>query len=534
VDDVEIKLISKPEHLKKYAKDVSFQPIITYRNDGRTNQDSTFFYATVYGDQGEVVYADTVMQATAFFTVGQVLFKTLNLDSLGDFRFVAEVEIEDDQKADNDTMTALYSVVTGNDIKIVSLLEPNGSIAKGSPSLSPRVVIKNNGINNTASAKVSLNIESNQGVTTLADTILVNLDGFVTDTFSYTAISFGVIGDYYVEVVNHWGQEDEPGDNDTLRTSYIVRYGKDIGITEHIAPKDKDTFELNDLILPILQVRNYGIDTVKEIEVEVVISKLGVDLYKDTMELDFLGPNRANNFTSIESFEATDSGLYVMQSTILNTDDNLDNANLSTTFYVALREDVAVVSAVFPNENQQLTYKKLYKPSVTIKNSGIEDLTSISVNCLVTVDANEIYDKTKIIDLASGASLTVEFDSTLTYNKTSIAVARFEASVTGDQNTNNNVATLNFEFVKGLSVSSQFESSTLVYPNPFTELLSIESLDKIKTIRIVDVNGKLVYEYKYLNVNDYELKLDVPAGSYILELQYENKVERLPVVKSDK
>lgn len=534
VDDLEIKLISKPEHLKRYAKNTTLRPFITYRNDGRSNQDSTYFYASVYGEDNEVIYTDTNMLATTFASTGQVLFDNLMMDSLGDFRFTIEVEINDDQKPVNDTMSALYSVVTANDIKLVDILEPIGVIVKGSSSGSPRLIVRNNGINNTVNAKISMNIENNQSVSVLSDTISINLNGFVTDTFSFSTLTFNEIGDYYVEVINNWSLEDEPGENDTIRSTYIIRYGSDIGIVKHFDPVDKDTIELGEEVFPSLQINNYGIDTGKDVSIEINITHSGISVYRDTFSLDFLSPNRANNFLSTKVFSTSIPGEYILESQILANDDNLDNNALSSTFYAILRKDVSVVSSIFPVESQQLLYKNKYKPEVTISNNGLDDLTGVEIQCLVTIDAIGIYDQSKTVDIASGETVQIAFDSTLYYDNLAQALIRFTVESVDDQIASNDTIIRAFEFVRGLNVNSHVFDETLVYPNPFSNSIIVEAKEGISSIRLVDLNGKLLFEAKSLNTNSYEIHLNVPVGNYILEIQSGDKIERFPMIKSFK
>ncbi|MGB0850162.1 MAG: hypothetical protein ACPGTP_02875, partial [Bacteroidia bacterium] len=102
IDDLEILEIRKPKRFEKYAKGSKMFPLAEFRNDGRTNQDSGVFFASIYGVDSIDIYRDTLIKASSFFSNGQVLFKEFDTDTVGEFTCRVEVYIPDDQKEEND------------------------------------------------------------------------------------------------------------------------------------------------------------------------------------------------------------------------------------------------------------------------------------------------------------------------------------------------------------------------------------------------------------------------------------------------
>ncbi|MCD4711587.1 MAG: T9SS type A sorting domain-containing protein, partial [Bacteroidales bacterium] len=82
-------------------------------------------------------------------------------------------------------------------------------------------------------------------------------------------------------------------------------------------------------------------------------------------------------------------------------------------------------------------------------------------------------------------------------------------------------------FVEGFAYNctgiDQEEINSLfkIYPNPGKDNIQIELTDQIQNafrIRIMDLNGKLVYEKECHN-NPYELSLELPGGMYLLTIE---------------
>lgn len=97
-------------------------------------------------------------------------------------------------------------------------------------------------------------------------------------------------------------------------------------------------------------------------------------------------------------------------------------------------------------------------------------------------------------------------------------------------------------FVSGMDASKLFVSSTTgnqlniakglsckVYPNPFTDQLRIECLSQIRSVQIVDIQGKIVYSEPYYQA-EIPLKF-LSSGFYILKVKSENQVFQQKIIK---
>ncbi|MBT8326793.1 MAG: hypothetical protein KJP21_03655, partial [Bacteroidia bacterium] len=311
--DLKILNIIKPLDNTKYAKGTDFRPFINFRNDGIANHDSTYFYADIYDVNNQLIYTDTVIKPTYVFSTSQTIFNTFDCDSLGDFTFKTRCFIENDQLPDNDTASSRFSVVTGNDLQLIELLNPKGSIEVNTPGDKPRVIVKNGGLNAVSSVPLSIEIENNLGQVYFTDTINVSLAAFAQDTFSaIKTLNYSDLGDYYVTVTNEWIDEDEPNAIDTIQSTYITRYQNDVSLSAHLYPKNNDTIELYENISPRITVLNQGLDSAKNIEIEIEIINLqNSSMFIDTLTVVELAPNRAINLTSAEIWTALD-GKYTL------------------------------------------------------------------------------------------------------------------------------------------------------------------------------------------------------------------------------
>ena len=76
------------------------------------------------------------------------------------------------------------------------------------------------------------------------------------------------------------------------------------------------------------------------------------------------------------------------------------------------------------------------------------------------------------------------------------------------------------------------QSVTQVYPNPFSDELTVRFVETPKSVRIVDMLGNII-ETHQLDADQYELTFakDVLQGMYIVQLEYVDHTEIVRVVK---
>lgn len=535
LDDIMIVSIARPKDNFKYAKGITLKPFITFRNDGRTNQDSTYFFVSVTGQKGELLYSDTSLQAITFFTTSQLIFKDLILDSIGDFVFTAIAYIANDQVRANDTIRSFYSVVTGNDIKLVKILDPLGVVPINSLAESPQVVVNNNGANTLIDAPISISVENNLGVEIYSDTILLNMVSFVTDTVHFKPLNFDILGDYHITAKNIWATEDELSSNDTLNSMYVVRYTKDVAVFSNLAPSANQKLELNENVNPSAQIINLGIDTIRDVTVLMEIRKIDNTLVlTDTLQKAELLPNTSAVLSSDLIFSSDKPGMYTLGMIVLNVDENTFNNTLVSPFEVVLRNDVSIVNAILPTADQKLYYKTTYKPTVKVRNNGIDEVTDASVSCIITLpDGGVLFNENRTMPIPAESELVVAFDSTLTHDQLDSAVARFVVTSSRDQISENNEKFVDFQFVVGLGVSDYATFQATIYPNPFTSIIHIVAIQPMVEIHITDLTGKVVYSALAQKSKEMAISPLLAAGHYMLEVVYSSGSEKYPIIKAN-
>ena len=87
-----------------------------------------------------------------------------------------------------------------------------------------------------------------------------------------------------------------------------------------------------------------------------------------------------------------------------------------------------------------------------------------------------------------------------------------------------------------LSANSFVEKSFSVYPNPFSESITIESKDinlTNTTVRLYDINGRNLSKYQLQNILSYTIPMngDLAKGNYVLKITSEEKTETIKIIK---
>ena len=82
-------------------------------------------------------------------------------------------------------------------------------------------------------------------------------------------------------------------------------------------------------------------------------------------------------------------------------------------------------------------------------------------------------------------------------------------------------------------VENDFGNALILYPNPTDGNFSIDLGENLKTvmITITDLNGKLILSYNYNNSQLLNLKIEEPAGVYLLMIESGNKKAVVRLIK---
>jgi len=79
---------------------------------------------------------------------------------------------------------------------------------------------------------------------------------------------------------------------------------------------------------------------------------------------------------------------------------------------------------------------------------------------------------------------------------------------------------------------SQNTLNIQIYPNPFHEQLTLHTTSGIQSLKIIDVQGRVVYQENNLNTSQKQFNTEsLPPGIYFLEIFSDNLHEIKKVVK---
>lgn len=518
-DDVQITSITRPENGQRFAKNESMRPFVRYLNDGINSQDSVVVEATITNSLDEVIYYDSLHQSVSFFSIKQALFDAIVLDSLGDYTFTTTVTIDDDQIPENDTAISQFSVVTGNDLRLLSVYNPAGVVPVNSQSGNVEVLVQNTGLNDITNAPISVSIEDNTGAEIYSDNINVSLASGVIDTVSFKLLDFDALGDFYLTATNLWTGEDERQTSDTLRTTYITRFGLDLNLVEHLQPED--TIEIGEVIRPRFSLLNSGIDSAKSIEVKItILDEENTVVFADTVSPPDMASTVLFNMNTNKTWSWSDGGVFTLKSEIIGVDDNMVNNVFTSTFVVAKRKDLQVLRADGPVNEENIQKSSVYKPVATFRNDGLENITNAEVVCDVKVGPITIYRNRQSISIAAGESKTIEFDSSMSYPSVAEATAEFRVEYLDDQVAINDTIITTFNFVQGVDIDELDPRLIEIYPNPVMNSFELNSAIPIRAIVINNDIGEVVLKMRNLNSSSFSVSLDnLAQGTYFITVE---------------
>jgi hypothetical protein len=483
-----------------------------------------------------LVYADTVERTLDFFSVSQVLFKTSNTSPVpGLYRIVIEADLFGDQVPFNDTLSRWFEVVDGRDLVLMNIVEPDSDtgIVVNAAAVLPSVRIRNNGLVDADSVEILFHVYNESGQLSYADTIR-NLHIGLNDTMLVDAnrlLEFNTPGDYELYVINAWWDEDLRSLNDSLSYSYTVRYSRDLALLQHLNPISGLEIPINTGLIPRIRIENKGYDTLFNIEVECrILDASSMEVYRDTVYfsfLEFLG--KADLNTKLISF--TETGLYTMKTRFLGSNDWLANDSLETMFSVIKDYDVSVDSSDFLETSEPFEVNTSYKPTVWVSSLGDKAFAQpVTVYCKVIVDGFDIYFKSQLVDLDSGESLKVEFDSSLTHDAAGPAEIIFFVNEFEDRLRANDTLRLSFMFEDHSSLAYPLGWGLIVYPNPSGGNYHISSSVPVIRYVITDELGKQIGSHNCQNEREIDLNNELPSGVYYLHVYTDFAVQIVKLI----
>lgn len=533
--DLAMLSILKPIETGKYATKTNFKPFVEFRNIGLKQQAGIKVYARIYNSAGVRVYLDSFTRSLNYYTTAQALFKDFFTGNVvGKYRFEAEVYVVGDQDESNDTLVNWFEVVEGRDLNLIQIDSPYMAelINANSTPRSIHFTVSNKGILDVLLPAFKVEV-TNGHVLFFADTVYTNqiLKGDTIQLAS-KAIDFKTPGSYTIRIINIWALEDKRSANDTVTSTYVVKYKNDIRLIEALNPEFDDSLDLYAQMQPSISCFNSGSDTAANAVVYKIIDPLQQTFYTDTIGFTELPPDSELEIFTNTTLIFNKEGTYTIFCYLLNTDDNTNNDTIQGLFKVYRNFDIAIDSAELPLESKTYLIKTTYQPAIWISNKGLQAITdSLIIGCRITVDGNEIYNHYIDTAISAGTSAYIKFDSSLRYPEISEAKALFYLSHLRDKETNNDSLLFSFYFSDNLRVTNYSKNLTEVYPNPFSSSFSVHSNEIMKSILLYDVNGKQQLSLDNLNKTECKIDTELSAGIYYLKVIYNDHSEIIKLIR---
>jgi hypothetical protein len=537
-DDIGIDSTVLPLKDGRYLVKQSHAPIVTLSNNGEQDQINFSVKLIISNEEDQIVYRDSIITFVGSHSTRSVSFKHFNFSNPGKYLCQAIAVNPNDQDKTNDTLITSFQMVENYNLNIKEVVIPaeESNITRNSNPTYPKVVIENTGFVNANNVEVYSLIWDDFNNIIFQDTILVSIAEGSAYTYSFSKLlSYNDFGTYSIEITHNWVNESKMTKNDTLNSIYYVLNSKDLGVEGHITPVQGDSVILGSLVNTKTRIKNIGIDTIKDIKIHVHIrNPLNEIVLKDTLFYSSLVLNDAINLQSSKFYTPDTVGEFTVESIYYGIDDSSTNNTFESSFIVYKKLDLLVDEIVFPLNDSNLYINRLYKPQVRIKNDGLDSIDLATISCRVYIDGNQIYHSSKLAEIGSGKYLDVDFDSTLQHHQTDQAIIEFTLIAQGDNYNRNDTLSGTFNFVDNSSISEVDGLTLSVYPNPFSNKVTVQSVSKIEKIRVYSANGMLLEEHSP-RLSKFVFSLNSESsGVYYIEVFTALDRTQIKLIKIDK
>lgn len=277
-------------------------------------------------------------------------------------------------------------------------------------------------------------------------------------------------------------------------------------------------FDLTDHEIVNLDIKNFGSDTIYNVNVSYQISES--DPVTDTIQSEILPDSIYNHSFSLPA-DLSEFGQYTLTIyTSLENDEFRGNDTLTATIENYPTINAGIVSIISPVKGT--TFMSDEEITVWIKNFGTVSVSDIPVFYVIndTVPVEEIMDTT----INPGDSLFFTFDQTADLSDYKIYEIMVYTSLVGDTIFQNDTVHLVIEHkYTGPNIP---EFNILIYPNPCNEGFSVafKSLrDEAIMIKILSLSGQTLFLKKcYIGKGDQQIHINMEkfkTGIYLLKIR---------------
>jgi hypothetical protein len=545
-NDVGPKSIDIPLPTAVYTMGGFFFSRLLVTNYGNKTQDTAFkVNMIVYGTNGLEFFRDSLYTPLGGFSDYQVQFKRCNIPNVfGKYKVFYKTELIGDQEPSNDTLTGFFTVWPNRDIAVNKFILPakDTVLAIENLPIKPVIQIKNFGtltLTNTGPVILKIFDKSNliyedsaYAVGNLSFNSILNVQ-FKKD-FSYQ-VSNNLSCLAYTRLNNDLIRKNDTFSIIKFRTSRHY----DLALDTFSNFNNGHTFIFeNAFFKPQFLVKNFGSLAYRQpYSVKIDLKKNGTLFISKTRYFDSLGRFATNSWFQDSLIHLKEVGNYELCAKIFSTlDQNQTNDSFCWHFNISKPYDISLDSLQLTDKNNNCYHNIKYQPRVKASNLGSNALKSTLIQFNIKQLSNIYWQSIRYVDLDSGQSKWIKFDSTLMFDFEGPAIANAISSLNIDNDKTNDTLNLAFAVSKVSSASAFVHPKYLIYPNPNSGEFTIEfeASPNIGFISIYNSLGKLIKTIDARSTNQKQVvNLEGVSGIYLLKIEKDGFVfsQRISVVK---
>lgn len=538
--DIGIDSLRSPDPLLFHTKGKALKLTYYVYNDGLIPAFNVPFYCSIFDPSGKLLYYDSSKAyLQGLFGSFLTMNKTFTPGKLGLYKIVLKTHYYLDLFGDNDSLVEYFNVGKPYDFEAIRITNPktNDSLSLGNPSISPKVLVRNNGyLKNTAPVVCEIFYAGNR---LYFDSKNSTLDTGKSDTVVFSQTFRPVnVGMFSHRTYTNLGS-DVMRSNDTLMSLFYGVVGKDAFPVSVWLTPDNKPFDANDSIKKIgILVQNQGADSIRKVLVAVSIFEGAERTFYQSKVTQIEGSGKDTVlFDSQHAFNKIgDFSVSVL--TTSYEDQNIFNDTLSFQGKVELLQDIGLVEAQSPNGKTPIVLgDSIRHPKIKFKNWGLvrNSKKNRIVYRISKLPQNGILfsDTFSIGELISQDSAWIASQKPLVFSEPGAYLLKIFLLNSLDGNTHND--TLSFGLlVETNTVINGKAIAIKVFPNPATKSLTIIGSTLQSSWKLLDLCGNIVglgeIKSPYFGI-DVEY---LAAGMYILTLQGPSTNSSFPIAIQEK
>lgn len=483
---------------------------VTFRNKGKLPLSGIPFICEV----GENVYHSFCPQ---YIPAGSDLytmeFPEIDLYMPGEYTIQVTADVTAELTPDDNSFTYKINSLPVPDVAIVSLDAPESGILGNDEAVT--ITLKNKG-------KGALTNIPLQCVVTAGAEYSETLNGTVAGPLAEGAIlqyTFDEKVDMYNEdtyqfVITSAFVGDVDDTNNRLDTSISSSHKSfDAGVTNLISPTNAILSQTENVTIT---VKNYSGVDLFDIPVTAEVNFLGSDATEIQIITGIIAGIKSGesvDYTFAQTVQMQLPGEYRVKAyTHVQNDVNPEN-DICTATVKCLKQDVGVTAVISPESGEELGIQNV---TIEVKNFGEAPVTRIPVRYKIgAMPQLGIIDET----VQPGESFIFTFPARYEFVGYKKYTVTANTELEDDANPANDVCTKEVENSRSTGIGSVNAGLLSIYPNPSAGVVTIKTGDiDMQTVRVFNLQGKLLGCYDSINAPVYRVNLNLPDGNYLVRV----------------